>query len=229
MLALLSAGCYLSAVRLIPLAQASTLIFSSPLFSIMLSHYLLQERLNKSSFIALALGTLGVACLFYSAYTPSADLGTGLVGMSLAICSAVIFSLMLIVSKRQAMSTNSNREILGLMVQSLAAMTVIIVLGLNLPSSMDGMTCAKLFGVGALGSVGLLLVTSSFKERKLGHVSMYQFTGVAWATIYGYFLFGEIPTTFQLLGLLMILFALLSLELTRPVLKTKSVLTQRNN
>ena len=48
--------------------------------------------------------------------------------------------------------------------------------------------------VGLLATIGLLSVTWAFKHIEASRVAPLEYTGLVWAGLLGYFLFGEVPT-----------------------------------
>jgi drug/metabolite transporter (DMT)-like permease len=82
------------AVTVIPLAQVFALEFTSPLWVIVLSPFLLGERLTQTRAIAAVLGFCGILIV---ARPDFADLNTGIVA---AASSAIFFALTMIFTKR---------------------------------------------------------------------------------------------------------------------------------
>lgn len=221
LLALSSAGCFFAAVRLIPLAQASVLIFCSPVFSQILSHFILKELMAKYTWFALVLGVSGIATIFISAWVPHVNLVAEFAGMTLALSSALIFSLMLIVSKIQVnnqVNTAKGNDYVPLVIQSLTGLIIISPFSINHLPVIVLPVMIKLIFIGFLGTAGLILLSLSFRRSAMNHVSIYQFTGVIWAGLYGYILFEEVPSVLVLIGMILIFLSMIWMEFAMPLL-----------
>lgn len=223
-LAMASSGCFFSAIRLIPLAEASTLLFFSPIFSLFLSRLILKEHFSRYCWGSVALSASGVLVIFLSLQEPTGS--TSYLGVALSLCSAFIFSLMLVVSKIQAShpvkgELGADMTVVG--VQSLTGLliTALLFSGAGDEALPNMAPLMKLLVAGAAGTAGLILLAMSFRKGEMSNVSLYQFSGLLWATAYGYFLFGENPSLPLFIGMGLITSAIVFKDFAIPRIETR--------
>ena len=72
-----------------------------------------------------------------------------------------------------------------------------IALGWRMPDAMD---LALFILVGILGGVGQILVTQSYRYADTSVIAPFEYTTMIWALLFGWFMFGDLPTVTVLTG-----------------------------
>jgi S-adenosylmethionine uptake transporter len=188
MLLLLSLTSYFHALTLLPLAQAVAMSYTAPIFISLLAIFVLGERPSRWIWLALALGLAGAAVSFWPALRRVGD--SRLEGLAAAAFAALMFSGVMVIARHQA-----QRDSLWtiLLVQNLLPTLLLAAPAAGVWRPVDAADVAAIVLVGALATSGLLAITYAFKHLEASRVAPIEYTGLLWAGVLGYALFGEVP------------------------------------
>jgi len=179
------------ALRLLPLADSIAINFAARLFVTALSGPMLGEHVGIRRWSAVAFGFAGVLL----AVQPSPS-GISL-GAGLALLSGLCWALT-IVTSRQISGTESSHTIL--FYYSLA---VVIVLGATMPSLWIEPSLHDwvwFIVVGISGSFGQFCYNQAFRYGEASLVAPLDYLSIVWATLFGFVIFGDIPSWLVLGG-----------------------------
>jgi S-adenosylmethionine uptake transporter len=184
-------------LSLLPLVQAVAVGYTAPLFISLLAMVWLGERPSRWIWAALLLGAVGVGIGLWPELRAGEDPGSAarLVGMLSAGLSAVCYSGVVVLARHQA-----QRDALWtiLLVQNLLPALL-----LTAPTALRWapMTVADIGPVlliGLLATGGLMAITWAFTHIEASRAAPMEYTGLVWAAVLGYALFGEVPTPYSL-------------------------------
>jgi len=190
-LGLLSMGLTFQALILLPLADATAINFTAPIFATILSFLILREDVGLHRWGAVVLGFVGVLIVA----RPGGS-SLPILGIAIALVGAV----------GQAGVTTTLRHLQRS--ENIAAIVFwfaiagIVVGGLLMPffGRLHGLTALALVLAGGLaGGVGQLLMTSSLRAP-VSVVSPFDYLQIVAATIYGWLLFSDVPSLHTILG-----------------------------
>ena len=184
------------ALRLIPLADAIAIGFAAPLFTTAFSGPLLKEKVGIRRWSAVALGFCGVLLIVQ----PSAH-GINF-GAVLALVSSLCWSLTQI-SSRQLSGTEPSHTILFYY-----SVAIIVVLGAAMPKvwiTPQGLDWLWFLVCGVAGSFGQFCYNQAFRYGEASMVAPLDYTGLVWATLMGFVVFGDLPTKYILGGAVVII------------------------
>jgi drug/metabolite transporter (DMT)-like permease len=68
--------------------------------------------------------------------------------------------------------------------------------------------------MGLLATIGQILMTIAFRQASASALSPYNYTSIAWATVFGYVAWGETIGLASLLGIALIVASLISVSLS---------------
>lgn len=201
------------AVILLPLAEATTINFTVPIWAVLLSILLLKEQVGVWRWSAVALGFLGILVI--------AQPGSGhfpLYGALVALGGAFMIALISI------QIADLNRTDKPLTIVFYFALFSAPLTALSLPFVMtnhDAEGWLLLLAIGLTGALGQLLLTAALRFGKVASVIVMDYSGLFWATLYGWLLFGMLPPASTWLGVPLIIAAGLIIawrehRLTRP-------------
>jgi drug/metabolite transporter (DMT)-like permease len=181
-----------SAVTLLPLAEATTLSFIAPLFSVALSALVLREQVGRYRWTAVAVGLAGVLVVMQPGGTHLDALGLGLAVLAALGVAGVTITL------RQIGRTERTPTIV-------LWFTVLSMLGTGifLPwygQAHDPATWAILLGLGLSGGVGQLFLTSSLRFAPVPVVVPFDYTQLLWAVLLGWLLWDTHPAATTWVG-----------------------------
>lgn len=190
-----------TAIGLLPLAEASTISFIAPLFALALSAPFLGERVGLSSWIAVALGFVGVIIVMQ----PGGELP--LLGTLMALGSALGVSLVT-VSLRSLSRTED-----ALTTVWWFTIFVAVATGVLMPwygGAHDGWTWFLLVGVGVTGGVGQIGLTASLSHAPIAVLAPIDYLQLLLAVLLGWFLFDAQPAVTTWIGAGLIIASVLS-------------------
>ncbi len=185
------------ALNRLPLVQAVGVGYTAPLFIALLAMWLLHERPSRWIWAALAMGALGVAVALWPELQASDAPGSDarLWGMAAAAVSAITYAGVVVVARHQA-----QHDALWtiLLVQNLLPVVVLAGPMLWLWQPMAATDIPILLLMGGLATVGLLCITWAFSHIEASRAAPVEYTGLVWAALLGFLVFGEVPTVWSL-------------------------------
>lgn len=201
------------AVILLPLAEATTMSFTAPIWAVILSTLLLKEKVGIWRWSAVALGFVGVLVIAQPGGGHIALFGA-LVGIGGAFMVALI----------SIQIADLNRTDQPLTIVFYFALFSAPLTAIALPfvaTTPDWHGWLLLLGIGLAGSAGQLLLTAALRFGKVASVIVMDYSALFWATLYGSLLFGVLPPASTWLGVPLIVAAGLVIawrehRLTRP-------------
>ncbi|HEV2818783.1 MAG TPA: DMT family transporter [Allosphingosinicella sp.] len=185
MLGLTTMVCAFAALTYLPLAEAATIGFAAPLFSVILSALILGEAVGRHRWSAVALGFVGVLIVM----RPSgSDLPAA--GLGFAIAAAFGTAAVTITIRQIGRTEATPTIVLWFTLFSMAAT------GLFLPfhgGRHDGATWAILIGLGLAGGMGQLFLTSALRFAPVAVVVPFDYAQLLWAVLLGWALWDTHP------------------------------------
>jgi drug/metabolite transporter (DMT)-like permease len=190
LLATIEVACFYFAVIYLPLADVMAFYLAAPIFVAAMSPFLLGERVGWRRWTAILVGFVGVLI----ALGPSAS--TFALPALLSIAGSFFFSLMIVTTR--ALGSAPDRvlvfwQTIGALVAGLAISPFVW-----LPPTARDYALLGVLGVVSLGAH--VCVNRSLKWAPAATVAPYQYTLIVWALIFGYLVFGDVPTPQMLIG-----------------------------
>ena len=177
---------------LLPLAEATTIGFSVPIFSVILAALLLGEPTGKWRWGAVAAGFAGVLVIVQP--------GNGdvpLVGASVALAAALLTASVTIVIRRLGATERATTTVFWFAVSSLVPLGLMM---LGFAGAHDGATWALLASLAVAGGLAQLTLTGALRLAPVALVMPMDYTSLLWALLLGSWLFAESPTPWIWLG-----------------------------
>lgn len=189
--------CFYTAVAVLPLADVMTLYLAGPLYIAAVSPWLLGERVGRRQGLAIAIGFVGVVI---SLRPSSGAFGwSSLIALAGALCYATM-----VVQSRQLRGTPDRVLVFW---QTVGA----LVLGL-MTAPFDWVTPSA-FDAGLLATLGIVsmgahvAITRSLKLAPAAVAAPAQYMLIVWATLFGWLVFGDVPTPSMIVGAAVIVIA----------------------
>lgn len=188
-----------SAVIMLPLAEATTMNFTAPLWAVILSTIILKDRPGIWRWSSVIIGFIGVLLI--------ARPGSGtipLAGAAVALGGAFMIALISI----QIADLNRTEKPLTIVFWFAAVSAPICALGLPFYGSAHSPQILLLIlAIGVTGTVGQLLLTAALRFGEVSSVIVMDYSSLFWATLYGILLFGVLPTPGTWIGAPLIVLA----------------------
>jgi drug/metabolite transporter (DMT)-like permease len=190
-LGLTSMGLTFQALILLPLADATAINFTAPIFATVLSFLILKEDVGWHRWAAVLIGFVGVLTVA----RPGAS-GLPALGVMIALVAAISQGGVTTTLRHLQRSENVSAIVFWFAVAgTLVGGLLMIAFG----HAHDVEAFALVIAGGLLGGVGQLLMTSSLRAP-VSVVSAFDYLQIVGATIYGWLLFSDMPTLNTILG-----------------------------
>ncbi|HST35307.1 MAG TPA: DMT family transporter [Allosphingosinicella sp.] len=174
-----------AAVTMLPLAEAATIGFAAPLFSVALSALVLGEKVGRYRWSAVAAGFLGVLIVMQPAGTHLPTLGLGL-----AVLAALGTAAVTITIRTIGRTESTPTTVLWFTLFSMTAA------GLFMPfygQWHDGQGWTILVALGLAGGMGQLFLTSALRYAPVSVVVPFDYTQLLWAVLLGWWFWNTHP------------------------------------
>jgi drug/metabolite transporter (DMT)-like permease len=205
-------ACYFYAIPLISLTTAVVLQWTSPLFVALFSGYLIKEKVSPFLFICIGVAFTGTI-LIISPSLEAIEINA-LYALISGILSAIAY-----LSIRQLRSTATSESV----VFWFAIFCVIFSLPFSVKELLTISTyeIQVLIGVGITAGIGQIGMTKAYHAAKAAYIGAFSYSTVVVSWIYGFFIFNEILSIWDMVGTLLIVGSGIFLATTSP--KTENV------
>jgi S-adenosylmethionine uptake transporter len=171
----------------VPMAQAVALTFIAPLIALLLAAWLLKEKIGGRARIGSFCGLGGVVVILsgQAQAPPGPEAGIGAVAILLSACC---YAYNIILMRRQAQLADPFE------VAFFQNLTMTICLACAAPwiATLPDAVHAPAIVFGAvLASLSLLLLSWAYARAEANYLATVEYTAILWASLYGYWLFGE--------------------------------------
>jgi drug/metabolite transporter (DMT)-like permease len=189
---LIGMTCSFFALQHLPLTAATAFTFAAPLFMTALSALMLREPVGRHRWGAVVVGFIGVLIMV----RPEPG-HMNLTGVGFAI-TAALGSALAMVQIRQIAVTEKGPTIVFYF--TLAGTVLGLAVSLFNWVTPDPLTLGVLILGGLIGGVGQLFLTEAIRVAPVGVVAPFDYSQLIWATILGFFIWGELPRLTTLTG-----------------------------
>lgn len=184
-LGLISMTLNFSAMLLLPMAEATTIGFATPIFATLLAALLLREATGRYRWGAILLGFVGVLI----AVQPGSNniYGTGVL---VALTGAMLTACVAIQLRRMSKEESTGAIVFWFSLCSLAPLGIAM---LFFSRSHDGQTWLIITGLAAAGATAQILLTSAMRHATVAAILTMDYSGLIWSILFGFLLFGDLP------------------------------------
>jgi drug/metabolite transporter (DMT)-like permease len=174
------------AMIMLPLAEATSIGFTVPIFATVLAALLLGEPTGKWRWGAVAAGFAGVLLIVQPGSGEVATLGA-----AVAICAALLTASVTIVIRRLGATEKTPTTVFWFAISSLVPLGLLM---LRYGGMHDGETWAILAGLALAGGLAQITLTAALRLAPVALVMPMDYTSLIWATLLGFWIFAELPT-----------------------------------
>jgi drug/metabolite transporter (DMT)-like permease len=205
-------ACYFYAIPLISLTTAVVLQWTSPLFVALFSGYLIKEKVSPFLFICIGVAFTGTILIISPSF--EAIEINAMYALISGILSAIAY-----LSIRQLRSTATSESV----VFWFAIFCVIFSLPFSVKELLTISTyeIQVLIGVGVTAGIGQIGMTKAYHAAKAAYIGAFSYSTVVVSWIYGFFIFNEILSIWDMVGTFLIVGSGIFLATTSP--KTENV------
>jgi drug/metabolite transporter (DMT)-like permease len=190
-----------AALARLPLMDATAIGFAAPLITVALAALLLDERVNAHRWSAVVVGFMGVIVMLWPYLDVVGLVATGstasTVGAACALSGCFTNAGAVIQTRRLTDSETTAAIVFYFSLFCAAASAVTLPFAWYTP---DAWELAALIAIGVLGGTSHILLTESYRYAPASVVAPFDYTTMLWAFLFGYWLFGEVPTVHVFIG-----------------------------
>jgi drug/metabolite transporter (DMT)-like permease len=208
---------YYMAFPALPLAEAVALFFTSPIFVTLLASVILREKVTPAAWAAVIAGFIGVLVILRP--------GSGLFEPAalLSLFSAASYALSMVLARKYG--ADEPTTVMAFYVNAVylvvAALIAAALSGLGIsqaahpsldflvrPWAMPDATDLFLMGLcGVIAAVAMTLLTHAYRLANANLVTVFEYTGMLWVTLWGLIFFAEVPQLTTVIGTAIIIAA----------------------
>lgn len=182
---------YFTALIYLPLAEATALVFSAPIFITALSVPLLGEQVGWRRWGAVLLGFVGVLVIVRPG--SAAFQLAALLPIGTALCYALFMISARWIDRRERLWTM-------MLFAMLFPMIYAAPFAVAAWEPLHGSDLLLFVGLAICGSLGLALIGQAFRMAPAAIVAPFDYTALIWATGLGWLIWGEVPMLWTMLG-----------------------------
>lgn len=179
----------------VPLAECVAIGFVSPLIVTLLAARMLKERVGWQRWTGILVGFAGVLVII----RPGA--GVTHPAALFVLVTAIVFAVYSVLTRRLAGVDDAFTTIFHTGVAATVVTTLIVPFVWVWPSAGQW---ALLLVLGTLGGIGHFLLILAYQRAQASVLAPFAYTQIVWATLAGWFLFGELPDAVALIGALVV-------------------------
>jgi drug/metabolite transporter (DMT)-like permease len=185
------------ALKTLPLAETTALVFITPLLVALLAGPLLGEQVRRSTWLITLVGFAGVLLI---ARPGGALFGTG---VAYALGAALCYAIYQILTRKLAATEHPNRLLFY------PALIGTLSMSLTLPAYWDGQIPTLpqgllIVSLGLYGGIGHFMLIRAFREAPASTLSPLLYVQLIWATLLGWWVFDQLPDLLAIVGMLII-------------------------
>ncbi len=180
---------FFNCLTILPIAEATVLIFCAPLMIAPLAAWLLHEKIRPAAMLALAVGFAGVLVTVQGAEDAGENVRR-LEGVASGVGAAVLYALSMVLLRQLARNDHAvTTAFLSNLFPGIYLLPVAIALGVT-----PAMTDLPLFALtGLTGFAMWFMLTSAYSRAQAQNVAAAEYTALIWSALLGYVFFAEIP------------------------------------
>ncbi len=183
----------LGVVQILPLAEATVLGFTAPIFAVLLAVVLLGETVGLWRWMAVLLGLAGIVIIAGPdrAHLPLAGLATGI--------GAAFMVALISIQLRDLGRTEEPVSIVFWFSAFCTPPFALFMMQTGLPQH-DLAGWAMLIGIGLTGLGAQLLMTTALRYGSVASVIVMDYSQFGWATLWGWLVFAHVPSAQTWIG-----------------------------
>jgi drug/metabolite transporter (DMT)-like permease len=195
-LLLIATFCFFAALRYLPLAEASAIIYLAPMIIVVLSGPLLGERPNRWRWATTITGFIGILIVLRpgsAVFHPA---------VLLLIATAMFTALYYLLTRKLAGEDKHTTLFYSALVGTVGLSLFLPWAAIEgLPGPRDG---ALFLLLGILAGLGHAFIIGAYQAAPASLLTPFTYLQMLWATGYGYLIFGQLPDRVSALGMAVI-------------------------
>jgi drug/metabolite transporter (DMT)-like permease len=191
LLLLLITSLFFAGLRSVPLATATTIMFLTPLLVTVLSIPLLGEQVGPRRLAGVLVGFTGALVIVRPGFDSVS------LGMLLVLGAALSNAIYQLITRQLRHYDQTNTTLFYTALAGTVVFSAVAPLDWHPPQGIDWLLFV---GLGILGGLSQLCLIRAFRLAPAAVVSPFSYTGLIWATIFGFVVFLDMPDVWTIIG-----------------------------
>jgi drug/metabolite transporter (DMT)-like permease len=187
-------------VSILPLADATTLLFTAPLLATALSTLLLGESVGRHRWFAIALGVTGMLVMIQ----PGGDHGLHLYGALIGLGAALLTALSTITIRQLGTTQTPTNMLFWFTVTGTVATGAVMPFYVQ---AHDATTWALLVLAAVIGTIGQAATTCALRYAPVALLAPFEYLQLLWSVLFGWLIWSDLPGSTTLAGAVLIIAA----------------------
>tara|TARA_Y100001968_G_scaffold321506_1_gene356078 strand:+ start:72623 stop:73528 length:906 start_codon:yes stop_codon:yes gene_type:complete len=208
--------CIFKSIELLPLAHSTIIQYTYPTITSIIAWVFLKEKVNKSIFISLLLGWLGIVFVIQPEWLFNTPNQLPITSVVIALCGSILTSFAYLLVRKLSQSEHPLVIIHYFPLISLPLTIPFILYEGIMPKGIEWLT---LIGIGIFTQIGQIGITKGLSLLPASRATAINYTQVLFASILGILIFSEQLNNYVIIGAIAILCATLISVGTKQKLK----------
>jgi len=189
--------CVYYAVTTLPLAEATLLQYTYPVFTALLAFFLLKEKIQRSTLLCIVLSLLGLVVMVMPNLSVTSGATLPWFSVFVALLGALGSALAYVIVKR--LSTTEDSSVIIFYFPLIALPLSLTLLGDDFVMPNTEALLLLLF-VGIFTQIGQVGLTKAMQSEVATKVTAFSYVQVVFSIIFGFIIFNEVPSAWTLSG-----------------------------
>lgn len=192
------------ALTKLPLPEAVTINYATPLLIVVASAIFLHEVVRVYRWSAVVIGLLGVVVIAWPRLTLlSSGVGSEQAyGVFAALAACCLAAVAMLLVRKLVQSERSATIVLYFLASSSLIALLTVPFGWVMPNPL---VAFYLIGAGICGGIAQILLTESYRHAEMSVVAPFEYSSLIFSVAIGYAFFGDVPTWYMLGGGLIVI------------------------
>jgi drug/metabolite transporter (DMT)-like permease len=197
MLVAASSMFFFSALKFMPMAEASSISFIAPMLATLLGVFLLNEKVDPARWVAVAAGFIGVLIIIRP--------GSGIFSWAAALplATAASFASYQILTRRLAGIDSPYTSLFYSGVVGTVMLAAVLPFQWTTPKTV--VHALMLLAIGFMGGLSHLILIRAYDQASVSTLAPFSYTQLIWVIGMGYVAFGDFPDHWSLIGIAVIM------------------------
>ena len=190
--------CNFYAVDHLVLSDASMLNKMSPFFVILFSFLLLKEKLKPAQAVAILVAFAGSLFIIKPTFS-NMEMIPSVIGLCGGVCAGIAYAMVRLLGQRGQKGSS--------VVLFFSGFSCVVTLPYLIfhYHPMTGVQILTLLGAGFVAAGGQFGITAAYYHAPAKEISIYDYSQIIFSAVLGFFLFGQVPDKYSILGYVIIL------------------------
>ena len=195
LLSILESGFFVLSFKHLSLANAHSIGALAPIIIVVLSVFILNEKVSMKTWIAIFAGFIGVLIII----RPASDVFS--INSFIPLLAAFFLGLYQIATKK---TTEYDAPEVSLFYSSLVGIIITSIMAFNFWQPINFNSIFLFVPIGLFFSLGIYFQLIALKNARASIIQPFHYTLIFWAIIFGFFFYDDIPDLFTIVGAIII-------------------------